>query len=273
MLFSPRPAWWPGIITSVTIKTDEDFGYGPTRIYDIEFDDGDALSDVSDMWVFEKLEYELITRRRQDKNQGSWEGIKHVIDEESQDEWAKYVGWYTVSVNGDAEKSFNSLRDALKASKRSSTSKTPKKHDSRMSVEDSDASGCGNGDNGSANRVCNHCQKQFKSLSGYGYHVGERVTSLVADCLLLHPFKSPSTHYSSSGLSFVTPKSCRTENNGQQTMVCDFCFKVFKSEAGFRYHIGKRLSHQQYEGDDCCVSDVCFIFKIKQFVARISPAF
>lgn len=107
------PSWYPG-----TIKSFEDHEldgeYGPTRYYNILFDDGDELDAVQDLFVFPKKEYLLCTRKSAGPDGTSWPGIKNVKDRKSVDEWASTVGWYTAFVDGE-EQSFPLLMDALRA--------------------------------------------------------------------------------------------------------------------------------------------------------------
>ncbi|KAL7484616.1 hypothetical protein ACHAW6_010247 [Cyclotella cf. meneghiniana] len=106
-----EPATWhPGIITNVKVDHSKNFGYGPLRLYDIGFDDGDMLNKVWDVFVFPRDEYFLNT-----SEQMTWRGIENVTDEQSKDDWARIVGWYVVSIDGHAPKTFPLLSEALKA--------------------------------------------------------------------------------------------------------------------------------------------------------------
>lgn len=104
-------AWYPGVITTVTVDESVNYGYGALRLYGIQFDDGDVLADVSDAWVFPKDEYELLISKQWDSN-----SIRCCWDDQSEDLWAKFVGWYEVSAEGRA---YSLLRDAVQACKTS----------------------------------------------------------------------------------------------------------------------------------------------------------
>jgi hypothetical protein len=105
-----KPAtWWPGIITNITVRCDVDHGYGPLRLYGVHFDDGDVQKNVEDVYVFPKEEYELTTSDEQNCM------IRNVVDANSQDGWAQFVGWYEFSDGQGAIRSFSLLLDALDA--------------------------------------------------------------------------------------------------------------------------------------------------------------
>lgn len=164
------PTWWPGIITSVTVKKEEDYGYGPLRLYSIEFKDGDSLHDVQDTFVISHKEYLIETKSQKNKH----EGIKNVCDSTSNDAWARLMGWYEVKVHGKTE-SFPLLSEALQAYRQL---KKPRKlalqpdsssgescatryaHDDKINV---------------SNLVCFHCNKRFISRAGLSYHLGKNV--------------------------------------------------------------------------------------------------
>jgi hypothetical protein len=161
--------WWPGIVTDVTVVDKKGFGYGPIRHYDIGFDDGDHLSSVQEAFVFSKEEYNLSIKFIKNHSK-KWTAIEHITDEDSEDLWAQKVGWYDLSVDGKPTESFALLGDALKAYKR--RVKKPK-----FSKDEEDASvgssfSCLAAEP-NTERVCSHCNKAFKSKSGFEYHVGE----------------------------------------------------------------------------------------------------
>ena len=87
-----------------------DSDYGPQRFYDIEYDDGDELHGVDDVYVVRKKDYELSTR----ESVGRWKGITLETDDDSTDLWAKRMGWYSVSIEGDDYR-FPYLSQALRA--------------------------------------------------------------------------------------------------------------------------------------------------------------
>lgn len=83
------PTWHPGIVKACKEVVNADGQYGPTRFYDVEFDDGDVLKDIEDSFVFSHCDY-LLTENDEDKT--DWIGVKNVVDKESSDDWASMVG-------------------------------------------------------------------------------------------------------------------------------------------------------------------------------------
>jgi hypothetical protein len=102
--------WYPGRIKSY--KVVESGGeYGQMRLYSVDFDDGDALDDVGDEYVHPKQDY-LISFAR-GRREDTWLGVHNVTDEKSEDNWAKYVGWYNVVI-GESDFSLDvSMRDSF----------------------------------------------------------------------------------------------------------------------------------------------------------------
>jgi len=97
----------PGKVTLVNeIGTSE---YGPIRLYNIAFDDGDKLSNLGDYHVFSKEDTKLL-----DGKKGLGMGVKVVYDANSNDKWARDVGWYQVQIDG-MKQSFSLLSEAWKA--------------------------------------------------------------------------------------------------------------------------------------------------------------
>jgi len=100
--------WYPGIVKSY--KEVETGGqYGPLRLYDIAYDDGDELGGVEDACVYPRQDFELLY------GESNLIGVVNVVDGESSDRWASTMGWYNVTTNGTV-KSFSYLSDALRAS-------------------------------------------------------------------------------------------------------------------------------------------------------------
>jgi hypothetical protein len=87
--------WFPGIIDDfITVK--ESGEYGPTRQYRVRFDEYDEVSGYLDEHiVWSKTDYLLFTASNRPKK---WIGVKSVVDKNSSDLWAKYVGWYQASI-------------------------------------------------------------------------------------------------------------------------------------------------------------------------------
>ena len=98
---SGETQWYPGSIKSYT-QEETNSPYGPTRYYDIDFDDGDELTDVEDYYVFPEVDYIL-----QQKNdfKPNWIGVKNVTDKSVKgDRWPGDVGWYVATL-GDGKES------------------------------------------------------------------------------------------------------------------------------------------------------------------------
>ena len=100
-----KSQWFPGEIMSYR-TVDSNSRYGHMRMYDVEFEDGDTLSDLEDCWVFSKDDYQLMDRKKI--------GVKNVVDKDCDDDWARIVGWYVADI-GDEKRSFSRLVDAMKA--------------------------------------------------------------------------------------------------------------------------------------------------------------
>jgi len=98
---SGETQWYPGSIKSYT-EEETNSPYGPTRYYDINFDDGDELHEVEDYYVFPEVDYIL-----QQKNdfKPNWIGVKNVTDKSVKgDRWPGDVGWYVATL-GDGKES------------------------------------------------------------------------------------------------------------------------------------------------------------------------
>jgi len=100
-----EPSWEKGTIRSYTEHEDID-GYGPRRVYSVEFDNGECRSDIEDYHVIPDKEYKY-------KDSHTGDGIKKIVDEDSSDPWAREVGWYTVDIKG-TEETFVHMSDALR---------------------------------------------------------------------------------------------------------------------------------------------------------------
>jgi len=84
--------------------------FGPDRFYDINFDDGDELDDIEDIFVFPESEYDLLGREA--SGTFRWKGVRNVLINDSIDRYAKTVGYWVVNRNED--KRFSFLGDALR---------------------------------------------------------------------------------------------------------------------------------------------------------------
>ena len=103
--------WHPGVIKNCKLAKGEYGGrYGPLRLYDVAFDDGDELDDIEDFFVMKKRDY-LISIRKTDED-AEWIGVKNQVDKTSIDEWAVEVGWYVATIDGQ-ERSFSQLSGKL----------------------------------------------------------------------------------------------------------------------------------------------------------------
>lgn len=80
----------------------------------MHFDDGDDLDDIEEFYVFLKEEYLLSMRKLDGNSESEWIGVKNVLDRKSIDKWAKIVGWYVASIDGQ-EQPFSLLSNALRA--------------------------------------------------------------------------------------------------------------------------------------------------------------
>ncbi|KAL9189318.1 hypothetical protein ACHAXT_011808 [Thalassiosira profunda] len=120
------PSWHPGVVVNCRQR---DYGgpYGPIRLYDIIFDDGDELEAIQDCFVMKKSEYLLSTQKTvesyevgdddcSDNDEPKWMGVRNKLDTEAikEDMWSHDVGWYVVTLDGK-EKSFSLLSSALRA--------------------------------------------------------------------------------------------------------------------------------------------------------------
>lgn len=76
-------AWYPGTITACK-EVDEGGQYGPSRFYDVTYDDGDQAECVEDAFVFGKEDYQLEMEGQR------WKGISHVVDQKSTDLWVRF---------------------------------------------------------------------------------------------------------------------------------------------------------------------------------------
>ena len=102
----PDADWLPGRV--VDVKEYPGFGYGPVRKYDVAFEGGGTKSNLHEIWVMKKAEYEL-SLQRPEKN---WVGITVVRFPESKDQYAKLIGWYETCLGGVTH-TFSSLAEVL----------------------------------------------------------------------------------------------------------------------------------------------------------------
>ncbi len=107
-----QPAWYPGKIRSYKEKVGG--RYGPVRLYDITYDDGDKLNGVEDFYVFSKSEYKLSLQKPVDGGTSGWTGVRNKTDKTSIDKWANLVGYYVANIDGE-DKCFSLLSSALRS--------------------------------------------------------------------------------------------------------------------------------------------------------------
>ena len=95
---------------------ETDSPYGPTRYYNIEYDDGDELDGIADWYMFPKEDFLLI-----EKNGGEdcWSTSSHcrcvfIEHDNDYDEWPRLVGWYVAVIDGK-ECQFPRLSGAIQA--------------------------------------------------------------------------------------------------------------------------------------------------------------
>jgi len=96
-----------GIVGSCTEHEDID-GYGPRRVYSVEFDNGECRSEVED--------YQLMPEENciEEYDLERIGGINRAVDKDSSDQWAREIGWFTAEIEG-VDEAFVFLVDASKA--------------------------------------------------------------------------------------------------------------------------------------------------------------
>ena len=100
--------WFPGRVWDVKEYAIGD--YGPQYKYDVVYDDGDTESNVQEIWVMKKNEYEMGIKNPEE----NWIGVTNITFPESKDNYAKLIGWYKLTCGGD-HPVYSSLGDALRA--------------------------------------------------------------------------------------------------------------------------------------------------------------
>lgn len=103
--------WYSGRIWDINILPMSDKGYGPAKTFDVIYDDGETEKGIKEIYVMKKVDYELCITR-EDKE---WIGVRNVTEKDSEDEYAKTVGWYKVhNEETNEEYVFSSLNEALR---------------------------------------------------------------------------------------------------------------------------------------------------------------
>ncbi len=106
---TPPAGWFPGVVNACR-QLKQGGLLGPDRFYDIKFDDGDALDDIEDIFVFPEGEYDLLGREA--RGTSRWKGVENVLLGKLNDRYAQTVGYWVLK--GVANKRFSFLGDALR---------------------------------------------------------------------------------------------------------------------------------------------------------------
>ncbi|EJK76896.1 hypothetical protein THAOC_01316, partial [Thalassiosira oceanica] len=111
-----NPSWYLGHV--VSWKEQRGKGdYGSLRLYTVKFeDDGSTLKRIPEHFVSSRRDYELHIEKDDDPTSDTWTGVRNVLDKNSEDDWARFVGYYVATVDGGAgEERYGRLHDALQA--------------------------------------------------------------------------------------------------------------------------------------------------------------
>lgn len=100
--------WYPGRVWD--IKEYPGSEYGPQRKFDVVFDDGDTESNLDEIWVSDRIEYEICTQKPEEE----WIGVRNICFPESNDEYAQTIGWYETCFGG-INRVYSSLVEALRS--------------------------------------------------------------------------------------------------------------------------------------------------------------
>lgn len=110
-----NPSWYLGRVCSC-IEQKGKGDCGPLRSYTVKFeDDGSTLKRLPEHFVSSRRDYELHIEKDDDPTSDAWTGVRNVLDKKSEDDWAKFVGYYVATVDGGAEENHGRLHDALRA--------------------------------------------------------------------------------------------------------------------------------------------------------------
>ena len=110
-----NPSWYLGRVCSC-IEQKGKGDCGPLRSYTVKFeDDGSTLKRIPEHFVSSRRDYELHIEKDDDPTSDAWTGVRNVLDKKSEDDWAKFVGYYVATVDGGAEENHGRLHDALRA--------------------------------------------------------------------------------------------------------------------------------------------------------------
>jgi len=104
--------WYEGTVHAVReVDRFEDSRaskYGPVRLYDIHYDDGDELTGVLDVFVFPEKDYHL--NKIKDVQ---WKGVRPKVSKFSRDRYAREVGFYAITTSDGKEQIFSTLYEAM----------------------------------------------------------------------------------------------------------------------------------------------------------------
>ena len=101
--------WYPGRIWDIKVLPGKTI-YGPVKTYDIVYDDGDTETNLDEIFVMKKEEYEIFML----KKEKDWIGVTNFTDTKSQDAYARIIGWYDTWFGGE-HRVYSSLGEALRA--------------------------------------------------------------------------------------------------------------------------------------------------------------
>jgi hypothetical protein len=106
--------WYPGTVHAVRevdqIEDSRADKYGPIRVYDIHYEDGDISNGVLDAFVLPKKEYLFHVKK---PIEGLWKGVRPKTDKSSSDWYARELGFYATTIDGE-EQIFSTLHEAMK---------------------------------------------------------------------------------------------------------------------------------------------------------------
>ena len=106
---TPSSDWQLGTIISCN-ELAEDWGYGPHRLYTLHFHNMEKPTEVHDYQVVGIIQYGY----EKETDESKWVNVKRVYDKESKDIWAREMGWFCATYDGE-DHHFVHLEDAVRA--------------------------------------------------------------------------------------------------------------------------------------------------------------
>jgi len=104
-----------GVVKSYEEDDEEDDGYGPHRVYKVEFDNGITRDNIGDHEIGEHPEADWMGPSNWYKQTGSPKGVNFGLDDVSTtDKWATGVGWHVATIDSIGVP-FVRLSDAIRA--------------------------------------------------------------------------------------------------------------------------------------------------------------